>query len=211
MFRLSAICRNNLLGLRMACQAALFCLALLACSLGLGVVMPGRMAYADTGATPPAPPAPVKNDSVVGVEFVDPDNFTDAGISHGIRINDPQDVMRQMTAHLHKLGQRCLPAGAHLQLRVRDIRLAGEAEWWHRSGMNQEIRVMRDSTWPAMDIDFVLTDAMGAVLKQGKDHLSDPAYLQNAQIAGSAMDEFPYESHMIAKWYEKTFCGLDSK
>jgi hypothetical protein len=142
----------------------------------------------------------------ISVEFLSPATYTDVGVSRGVRTADPRHVMDQLAAYLVEQGRRCLVPGAILQVRVTDVRIAGDVEWWPRGGANTELRVLRDVTWPTMDLEFTVRDASGQQLKSGVDHLALPGYLQAVDAATTGLDQFPYEKHMIGVWYERRFC-----
>jgi len=141
----------------------------------------------------------------VEVEFVKPDNYTDAGDRHAAGSEDPKAIMQEFERHFVKLGETCLPAGQDLHIRVLDIRLAGRVEWWHRSLQFQDVRVLRDVTWPEMELEYVLKDAGGAEIGRAKDSLSSPMYLHDT-IAQSGLESYPYEKAMMTRWFKERFC-----
>lgn len=195
-------------GLRRAsCQpatAAVLASAFGSCVASLALAaLPARASF---GAEPPAKssaPAP----SNVVVSFVKPESFTDAGISNGYETDKPEDVLHALKGHLESLGQHCLASGQVLAIRVTDVRLAGEVEWPRRRFDYQPVRVMREVTWPEIDLEYELRDASDRVVRQGSNRVSDPAYLQGSRLEMTGMDRLPYETNMLSRWYEQTFCA----
>ena len=88
----------------------------------------------------------------VTVTFVEPDRYTDVGrFSHS---NRSAEVMKDLEAHLVKLGRR-MPPGQDLAIEVLDIDLAGE-ERFHSGGAN-DVRVLRGrADWPSIRLRYTL-------------------------------------------------------
>lgn len=144
--------------------------------------------------------------AAVEVEFVKPENYTDAGNDHRVLAENPAAIMKTIDGHLQELGKRCIPEGQTLHIRVLDIRLAGHVEWWHRNMGLQDVRVLRESTWPEMEVQYVWKDGTGAVLGQASDSLSAPAYLQETPPGNATSETLPYEKAMITRWFNARFC-----
>jgi hypothetical protein len=167
----------------------------------LGLLASAQAAQGDAQDVGPA------GHPAVEVDFIHPESFTDAGISRGVQTDKPKDVLNALKAHLQSLGQRCLAPGQTLSIRVTDVRLAGDVEWPMRRFADQPVRVLRDVTWPSVDLEFVLKDTDGRLLQQATDHVSDPAYLQGGHYVRSGLDQWPYEKNMLSRWYEQRFCA----
>lgn len=136
----------------------------------------------------------------VTVEFVEPERYTDLG-NYGY---DHERNLRTLAHHLKTQGERCLQQGQTLELQVFNVDLAGHYEWWHRSGY--QLRVMRDITWPRLDLQYVWRDAAGNVLGQGRERVSDMSYLWRSAYVRSDRDELPYEKMMLRDWFERRLC-----
>jgi len=136
------------------------------------------------------------------VSFIEPENFTDA------RLNRPSGgadriVLSTMERHLQQLGERCLPAGQSLDVRILDIDLAGQVEWWR--GTSGQTRVMREVTWPRIKLSYALQEGTrpGAGTQQ---EISDINYfLESAYVRGESTP-LPYERAMLTRWFEQNFC-----
>lgn len=142
--------------------------------------------------------------SVLGattVQFVEPQHYADIG-EHEY---DSELNLATLKRHLVKLGNACLAANENLELSVLDVDLAGREEWWQ--GPAYDLRVMRDITWPRIDIEYVWSDAAGAVLGQGRDRITDMNYLwRGAYVRSRSSDSLPYEKAMLHDWFDKRFC-----
>lgn len=150
-----------------------------------------------TGLLPALPAA-----AGVAVEFVEPQRYTDAA-SHGY--GSERDTLRALEGHFRTLGERCLKPGEQLDIRVLNVDLAGQREWWQRS--TADIRVMRDVTWPRLDLDYVWRDGNGRVLGEAKnERLADMAYLWHSAYVRSSYEALPYEKLMLRDWFEQRFC-----
>lgn len=136
-------------------------------------------------------------DGRVQVSFVNSDKFADFGDSRW----DRERNEKELGALLQQVAGDLLPTGQTLSLRITDVNLAGEVEWWRFRG--QPVRVMRDITWPVMEFDYQLR-AGGQVLKSGSARLADMGYLQDnffrARLQGEA---YKYEQRMLERWVQR--------
>lgn len=135
----------------------------------------------------------------VSVGVVDPDKFTDAGT--GI---DRQRNLATLEKYLKTEGAQCLREGEKVDLQVFNVDLAGTNEWWHRNG--QDLRVMRDVTWPRIELSFVRRDAQGQVLSEGREWISDVNYFLHAATIRRDRDPLAYEKVMLHDWFNKKWC-----
>lgn len=135
----------------------------------------------------------------VSVSFVAPEHYRDIG-GYG----DGERNIRVLEHHLKQQGERCLGPGQSLELKVFDVDLAGREEWWHRGGYN--LRVMRDITWPRIDLAYVWHDAAGQVLGQGRETVSDMSYLGRSAFVRNDSEALPYEKAMLRDWFGQHFC-----
>lgn len=136
----------------------------------------------------------------VAVHFVEPQRYSDAG-RYGV---EQERNLRALERHFATLGERCLRAGETLELRVLDVDLAGRHEWWHRSAY--DVRVMRDITWPRLELEYLWRDANGAVLGDRRERVVDMSYLWHGAARHDATP-LPYERAMLRDWFERRFCG----
>lgn len=127
-----------------------------------------------------------------------PDKYRDLGSSDEER----QRMLGQLEAHLKSLSAK-LPEKQALNIDLLDIDRAGETRVNAR--LAQDLRVMRAITWPSVDFRYVLTDAEGKVLKEGKAHVSDMNYLGSLASSRSNADPLRYEKHMLDRWFAEEF------
>lgn len=136
------------------------------------------------------------------VQFVEPQRYSDAS-SHGY--GSDSTTLNALEGHFRMLGERCLKPGEQLEIRVLNVDLAGQQEWWQRSATS--IRVLRDVTWPRLDLDYVWRDGSGQVLAEARnEHLADMAYLWHSAYVRADRDALPYEKLMLHAWFEQRFC-----
>jgi hypothetical protein len=142
----------------------------------------------------------------VQVRFMHPDTFTDSQLKANFAGPDPV-VLQTITNHLQGLAMQCLQGSQTLDVRIHDIDLAGQVEWWHGAG-RRDLRVMREVTWPRMELSYVLRDEHGSTL-EAREKINDMNYLSNSYAARSASFAgipLPYERAMLTRWFEMRFC-----
>jgi DUF3016 family protein len=140
----------------------------------------------------------------VTVDFVDPAHYTDPGNNR----YDAEHDLQVLQGHLVKLGDRCLAEGERLELQVLNVDLAGRPEWWHAAGY--DLRVMRDISWPRVDLAYVWRDGTGKLRAQGRERIIDQGYLSRSAYLSTDTDELPYEKAMLRDWFERTLCRKGS-
>ncbi len=165
--------------------------AVVAALLGLGSV----------GAA--VPPAHGTAAGPVTVVFVNPQHFTDAGYTEWGGTSTY--LLDQLRTFMEQTGARYLPEGMHLEINVTDVDLAGAFEPWHGPGYD-DIRVVRAIYPPKIDLNFRLTNAKGAVVKEGKCHLTDLAF--QMRIAFPSTDYLRYEKSLLSDWFDSEFRDL---
>jgi hypothetical protein len=138
----------------------------------------------------------------VDIEFVDPVHYTDVGpykyrLDHG--------PLPAIERHLQKQGADCLAAGDRLQIRFLDIDLAGRLEWW-RGAAYQDLRVMRDVTWPRMRLAYRWLDGAGRLRQQDEVRLSDMNYLTHSRYLTAGDEPYGYDKAMLTRWFRQQFC-----
>lgn len=151
-------------------------------------------------ATPTAKSAEARRAEVV---FVDPDKFTDVRDSYTATDEGRTGLLNDIREYFEERAEVSLPKGSKLFVSVRDIDLAGEFEPW-RSGAWQDVRIVKDIYPPRMKFTFRLTDASGAVVKEGERELSDTAYLMRI-TAESGNDPLRHDKALIDDWFRQEF------
>lgn len=143
---------------------------------------------------------PLHASAEVAVTLSEPEHYIDIGEGYG-DIHRNTAVLEQ---HLKTQGAQCLRPGEKLELQVFNVDLAGYNEWWHHPG--QDLRVMRDVTWPRIDLGYSWRDANGNVIGSGREWVADMNYLLRSSAARHDRDPLPYEKAMLHDWFEKKTC-----
>lgn len=142
----------------------------------------------------------VAANAAVAVSFVGAEQYTDAGI-YGA---DSARNLGVLERHFKTLAARCVADGESLEIEVLDVDLAGRHEWWR--GKAYDVRIMREITWPRLDVHYVWRDAAGAVRAEGREQVADMNYLLRSARARYEADVLPYEKSMVEDWVERRFC-----
>lgn len=133
----------------------------------------------------------------VEVTYADTEKFADFGDSNWERERNQADF----SAMLQVLAQR-LPATQQLRVKVLDVNLAGELDWWRLRG--DRIRVLRNVTWPVVEFEYQVLEG-GKLVKADTVRVSDMAYLQSSLFHDKGLTAFGYESRMLDRWARETF------
>jgi len=115
----------------------------------------------------------------------------------------PDQWMRSLGDRMRKTADRILPPGQQLQIHVDDISLAGRLQPIYRPGQ-QDMRVMKESYWPWVNLHFVLRAADGTTIREGEAKLSDGSYLRRA-VASDPNDPLRYDKRMVDEWLRTEF------
>jgi hypothetical protein len=141
----------------------------------------GCMLLAAVGCSVAPEKTATPSDSRIAVTFVQPERFTDA--RDGV-LGSPKGtaaLLTEIDRYLRTAGERYVPAGHRLDVRITNIDLAGDFEPWHGPRFDR-VRFMRDIYPPRFALEFRLTDAGGAVVKEGQRVLVDQLYLSAAAL-----------------------------
>ena len=164
----------------------------LACMLLTAV---GCSVAAEKTATP--------SDSRVAVTFVQPERFADVKDSALGSPRGRADLLAQIDRYLRTAGERYVPAGMTLDVRITSIDLAGEFEPWRGSQFDR-VRIMRDIYPPRFVLEFRLTDdAGGTVVRDGQRVLLDQLYLSSAALNNG--DPLYYDKLLLNDWLRREF------
>ena len=158
-----------------------------ALSLALAVLL---MAAAPAAAA--APGATVSTEHAE-VSYRNPAAFTEMDRSP----NERRDWLDELSRYVAKRAARTRPDGQRLLVTITDVQRAGRLEPW-RPGRLSDVRFVRDSTPPRIDLNFQLVSAQGAVLKEGSRELRDINFLSRAAFHRG--DVLSYEKNLIDAW-----------
>jgi len=138
----------------------------------------------------------------VEVEFVEPENFTDVKDALVATEKGRAYTIEQVRRYLVETAARHVPEGQHLKITVTDIDLAGDYEFWGGGGY-ADIRIVKAIYPPRIDLSFVVSDASGAVLKEGARRLHDLAFQMRIDLRQD--DSLRYEKALIDDWLRDEF------
>jgi hypothetical protein len=132
----------------------------------------------------------------VEVQYLHPEKFADTGrYWAGEKARDVN--LAELRKHLEGLAARLVPQGQALSVLVTELDMAGGFEPW-RAGLG-DIRIIRATYPPRIDLSFKLTASDGSVLKQGERRLRDPFMIGGLQYRG---DRLRYEKGLLDDWME---------
>ena len=133
----------------------------------------------------------------VAVEFVRPEKFADVKASARPSEAEAAGLLAEVERFVVETGERLLPPGRSVAIRVTDVDLAGEFEPW-RGPQFAHTRFMRSAFPPRIELEFRVQGAQGRVLAEGRRTLRDPLYLTRSVRA--ADDRLRYEKSLLEDW-----------
>lgn len=140
--------------------------------------------------------------SRIAVEFVAPERFTDVKASARPSAAESAGILADVERFIREAGERHVPEGRSLSIRVTDIDLAGEFEAW-RGPRFEHTRFMREAYPPRIALEFQLRDADGRVVFEGARTLRDPIYLTRSMRVTN--DRLRYEKSLLEDWLRAEF------
>lgn len=164
--------------------AAFFATVALAFTLGCQTP-PGADAYSDR----------------VSVNYENPERFTDLKEDlHGTGKSSErmQDLFRAMVRE--EAGPR-LKDGQKLTITFTDVDLAGD--YLPSASSGYDIRVVKEIYPPRQRFNYRLTDASGAVVKEGSEAISDTNFSWNINPV-NRHDELFHDRELFRDWVRKT-------
>jgi hypothetical protein len=143
-------------------------------------------------------------DSRVQVSWTKPEDFSEAKQYPGTGLGrqSPDEWLDDLADHLRYRAERVLPQGDRLHVTFTNVQRAGTYEPW-RGPQWDDVRIIKDIYPPRIDLTFTLTDAGGAVVKEGKRELRDPAFMQRGIL--NETDPLRFEKRMLDDWLRSEF------
>ncbi|MFA6229233.1 MAG: DUF3016 domain-containing protein [Rhodanobacter sp.] len=149
-------------------------------------------------AAPHAEPA----DARVQVTFRNPQNFSEER-EFGMQDRSlHKTYLETLKTYLVKRATAMLAPDQRLQVTITDIKLAGAYEPW-RGPQWGYVRMMRDMYPPRIDLDFILTDGNGKVLRQGSRKLRNLGYLSSGVSTPGDTDSLRYDKALFDRWLRR--------
>ena len=135
----------------------------------------------------------------VQVDFVNPSNYTDAGVSQW----DERDNMEALRRHLQSLGQKLLPAAHSVRVEVLDLDLAGTTR---PVPSGPYVRVVRGTAdFPRIKLRYTV-QIPGQPARAAEEVLSELNYTHPA--ASTRRNEpLYYEKRMLEAWFRSRIAG----
>lgn len=115
----------------------------------------------------------------------------------GSQQRDTTQAIESLADWLKRQAERSLPVDQSLRVTLRDVDLAGEYEPGRMGGM-YDVRIIKQIYPPRIELDYHLSDAAGAVLREGEVTLRDTGFLLGAGPVGN--DSLRYEKRMLRDW-----------
>lgn len=106
----------------------------------------------------------------------------------------------ELGRYVVKTASKRVPEGARLLVTITDAQRAGTVEPWRGPGM-WDVRIVRDSTPPRIDLAFQLVSPQGAVLKEGTRMLRDMNFLSRSSYHSG--EPLAYEKNLVDDWLRK--------
>jgi hypothetical protein len=151
------------------------------------------------GCTTTTKPANGVTADAVTVEFTNPDTFRD--IRDSLAGTVDENAVATLRAYLKDNAPAHLQSGQKLRVTFTDIDLAGDFV----PGVEAErIRLVKAIYIPRQEFSFVVTDAAGKVVKEGKRTLTDLDFQMNVSRIGSDQPYF-YDKILLEEWLRKEF------
>lgn len=111
--------------------------------------------------------------------------------------------LETLKEHIEKRAKDLVPAGHKLTVTLTEVDLAGDFEPWRSGQGMDDVRIVKDIYPPRIDLEFKLTDAAGAVAKEGKRELRDLAFMMKLSIDRN--DPNRHEKELLNDWLRREF------
>jgi hypothetical protein len=147
--------------------------------------------------------APDSSNRHVEVTFDHPEKFRDVKDSYMDTERGRDANLQLFKDYLLERAPRFLADGQTLAITFTDIDLAGDFEPERGPNFNR-VRIIKDIYPPRLSFTYKLTDASGAVLKEGQEKLVDLSFQMTASVIDNG-DPIRYEKSMLSDWLNKQF------
>lgn len=148
-----------------------------------------------------APGEPVEP-GVVSVTTTDPGQFSEARSNPRETPHQRRAWVDALSGYLAERAASALAPDQRLEVRITDVRRAGGFEPW-RGPQGSELRTVRDTHVPRIDLEFTLRAVDGRVLREGQRQLRDSGFLMRP--GAHASDPLLYEKRLVDDWVGREF------
>jgi len=165
----------------------------IAAALGLFATGPSR-------AADPGHPARAE------VVFDHPEKFTDVKDSVFSTDKGPRNILDALRKYIiSEADNYFVPQGYALKVTFSNIDLAGDYEPW-LGPKYDDIRIVKPIYPPAFRFTYTVTNAAGAIVKQGEENIRDLGFDMRSAIDRS--DPLRYEKDILNDWMRSTLRGI---
>jgi len=137
-----------------------------------------------------------------------PENYTDMLASNEPQQRFHEKTFKKLDNTLAQLTEK-LPDGQKLQIKVKDLDLAGRVSAGLERG-DYGPRTFNSLDMPRISFTYQLIDASGKVLQASAVELEDPMFLSSFNPRRNN-GPLPYEKRMLRKWFKEEFTQLIAK
>jgi hypothetical protein len=156
----------------------------------------GQSFASDTAAAVPAGPR-------IEVNYVNPEKFTDFTDTASGSERGAEAYRALFKEYLETEAVRFVPQGMRLALAITDVDMAGDFEPW-RGSQFSDIRIVKDLYPPRINFTYKITDASGAVVREGEEKVRDMNF-QMSGLTSMANDSLRYEKALMDDWLRAQF------
>ncbi|QYM78635.1 DUF3016 domain-containing protein [Horticoccus luteus] len=149
-----------------------------------------------------AAPSASKDSSRVNVTFSHPEKFTDVKEDQFGSEKGRDAILEQIRDYIDQRAPRYMKNGESLSVTFTDIDLAGDFEPW-RGPKADDIRIIRAIYPPRMDLSFKVTDASGAVVKEGTRELRNLDF--QSELSVNTQDSLRFEKSLLDDFLRSLF------
>jgi DUF3016 family protein len=139
------------------------------------------------------------------VIFDHPDKFTDVRDQEFPTDRGRDAILKTLRDFIVREAGYQVPTGCKLTITFTDIDLAGKFEPWRGPDFD-EIRIIKPIYPPDFKFTYVVTDAAGTIVKQGREDICDLAF--QMRITLDSNDPLRYEKSILSDWMRSTLRGV---
>ena len=140
---------------------------------------------------------------IVSVTYADPARFGEGRGAPPESERARKAWLDALSVHLADQAAPLLAEGQRLEVHLTDVQRAGGFEPW-RGPQAAEVRIVRDTYPPRIDLSFTLRDVQGRAEREGRRELRDATFLMRPD-RGSSTDPLRYEKSLLDDWLRKEF------
>lgn len=137
----------------------------------------------------------------ISVTWLNPEKYRDVDTANMNKIKYRQQVMDNLEKYIHKELADYAVKGQTITINVHDLDLAGDVR--PIIGQINDIRIVKSIYPPMIDIQYVLSDAKGSVIKENRKKYRDLGF--NVSSISSSRHSFGYEKAMLKKLFKSEF------